>query len=151
MSTIELAAIIAGALIAIARLARVAAPLWKYGPPWVQTLLTTLPLLLTQVAGQLGAVATELDLASVLLFAGLTIVAAVGDARRGVHFAGVLLLAGLVGSSSGCAYLDQQPAQVASDAYTMAKEACVMYELQAEEYHTPEMDKVCKSLRLVCE
>lgn len=151
MSTIELAAIVAGALMAIARLARVAAPLWKYGPPWVQTLLTTLPLLLTQIAGQLGAVATELDLASVLLFAGLTITAAVGDARRGVHFAGVLLLAGLAGSSSGCAYLDQQPAKVVDDAFLYAKEACAMYEEQSVEYHTPEMDKACRSLRLVCE
>jgi hypothetical protein len=157
MSTIELAAVLAGAVMAIARLARVAAPLWKYGPPWVQALIPLLPLMLTQIGDMLGAVKTTLDLSSVLLFAVLTIAAAVGDARRAASGSALalLLFAGVGLSASGCAFFEKAakaaPETAARDAYKAAKAACALYELAPAERHTDEMDRTCRSLRLVCE
>lgn len=145
MSTIELAAILAGAVMALARLARVAAPLWKYGPPWVQALIPVLPLLLTQIGDMLGAVHTTLDLTSVLLFAGLTIAAAVGDARK----AAPLVLLCLVGfGSSACA---SAPSVSARDSYRAARTACELYAHAPADARTPEADKACAELEAVCE
>lgn len=154
MSTIELAAVIAGAVMALARLFRVAAPLWKYGPPWVQALVPIAPLMLTQIGDMLGAVQTKLDLASVLLFALLTIAAAIGDARKAAS-AGVALIClfcGFGAAAGGCAKFAAPPPETAArDAYRTAKAACELYELAPAEHHTAEMDRTCRSLRLVCE
>jgi hypothetical protein len=148
MSTIELAALIAGFLMAAARLARVAAPLWNYGPTWVQPLLATLPLLLTELGGKLGAVHTKLDFAEVAIVGVLTLVAAVrGAVGKAAPLAALLLCVG----ASGCSVFAKAPDTAAADAYQAAKAACALYELAPAERHTAEMDKSCRSLRLVCE
>lgn len=151
MSAIELAALVAGFLMAVARLSRVAAPLWNYGPSWVQPLLATLPLVLTELAGKLGAVTTKLDFAEVAMVGVLTLVAAVrGVIHPKTTVAGVLLLA-IGASTSACSAMAKAPDTAARDAYTAAKAACALYELAPVEKHTADMDRTCRSLRLVCE
>jgi hypothetical protein len=149
MSAIELAALVAGFLMAAARLARVAAPLWNYGPAWVQPLLATLPLLCAELAGKLGAVHTKLDLAEVAIVGVLTLVAAVRGATHKTPAA--LLLLFVCAGASGCSAFQKAPETAAADAYKGAKAACALYELAPAERHTAEMDKTCRSLRLVCE
>jgi hypothetical protein len=150
MSTLELAAVLAGAVMALARLFRVAAPLWNYGPAWVQPLLATLPLVLTQLGGALGAVQTKLDLTEVLLVGVLAVAAAVRGATSKAPVAALLLFVGL--STSGCSLLSAPPPDTAArDAYRAAKAACAAYELAPAEAHNDEMDRTCRSLRLVCE
>jgi hypothetical protein len=149
MSIIELAAMLAGFVMAIARLARVAAPLWNYGPAWVQPLLATLPLVLTQLGGALGAVQTKMDLTEALLVGCLTLAASIRGAVSKAPAAALLLFVGL--GSSGCAAFAPQEATIARDAYQTAKTACEIYDLAPAERRNPEMDRVCRSMRLVCE
>jgi hypothetical protein len=146
MSTIEIAALIAGFVMAIARLARVVAPLWNYGPSWVQPLLTTLPIVLTQLGGALGAVETKLDLTEALLVGALTIAAAVRGAV-GPQAALVLLVAAL-STATACA---SAPEVSARDSYRAALAACVVYDASPADARTPEADKACAELRAVCE
>jgi hypothetical protein len=151
MSTIELAALIAGFLMAVARLSRVAAPLWNYGPVWVQPLLVTLPLALTELAGRFGAVHTKLDLTEAGLVAALTLFAAV---RGAIHPKAValVLLCFVSFSTSACSMFRSPPPETAArEAYKAAKTACRLYDLAPAERHTAEMDRTCRSLRLVCE
>lgn len=149
MTTLELAAMLAGFVMAIARLARVVGPLWNYGPAWVQPLLATLPLVLTQLGGALGAVETRLDLTEALLVGALTLAAAVRGATASKAVA--LLLCFVCLNSTACSYFQKAPATAASDAYRGAKQACELYELAPAEHHNSEMDRTCRSLRLVCE
>jgi hypothetical protein len=150
MSVIELAALIAGFLMAVARLARVAAPLWSYGPSWVQPLLATLPLMATELAGKFGAVHTKLDLAEVLLVAGLVVAASVrGVVSKGAAVA-VLLIVACFGATACGAFDSQEPAATARDAYETSLVACQLYELAPPARHTAEMDKICKALHGVC-
>jgi hypothetical protein len=152
MSTIELAAVLAGAVMALARLFRVAAPLWKYGPPWVQALVPIAPLMLTQIGDMLGAVHTTLDLASVLLFAVLTIAAAVGDARKGAGAAAAALLVFIGLSTTACSGAREAltPDVSARDSYRSALTACELYEHSPAAARTPEADKACEELKAVC-
>ncbi len=149
MSAIELAALIAGFLMAVARLARVAAPLWNYGPAWVQPLLATLPLILTEIAGKLGAVTTKLDFAEAAIVGVLTVVAAVRGVMHKAPVAALLLFVAV--GASACSSFQKAPDTAARDAYRGAKAACAAYELAPSSAHNAETDRACRSLRLVCE
>ena len=53
---------------------------------------------------------------------------------------------------TGCGLLHAPPPETAArDAYKAAKAACALYEMAPAEKHTAEMDRTCRSLRLVCE
>lgn len=51
----------------------------------------------------------------------------------------------------GCSLVKQAPDTAARDAYQAAKAACDLYDLAPAEKHTADMDRSCRSLRLVCE
>lgn len=68
------------------------------------------------------------------------------NARR---FAAALIA--LAFALAGCAAFKKAPETAARDAYRAAKAACAIYELSPGEKHTPDMDRTCRSLRLVCE
>lgn len=51
-----------------------------------------------------------------------------------------------------CSFFSSPPPDTAArDAYRAAKAACELYELAPAERHTDEMDRTCRSIRLVCE
>lgn len=50
----------------------------------------------------------------------------------------------------GCSAFKKAPETSARDAYRAAKAACAIYELTPGEKHTPDMDRTCRSLRLIC-
>lgn len=53
---------------------------------------------------------------------------------------------------TGCSMFQAPPPDTAArDAYKAAKLACKVYELAPSDKHTDEMDRTCRSLRLVCE
>jgi hypothetical protein len=149
MTTIEFAALCAAYVMALARLATIARPLWNYGPPWVQALLPAAPIILTQLAGQLGAVKTTLDLTE----AGLVAMLAVGTAVRGAKQGAALALLA-VGGVTACAALgvggSKAPAVTAAEAYRTAANACALYRVAPAELRTPEADSACRELADVC-
>lgn len=70
MTTIELAALLAGYALAIARLLNAAKLLWAWvKPTWLQPALPALVTVLPLLAAQLGAAETKLDISEALLMA----------------------------------------------------------------------------------
>lgn len=69
MTIIELAALLAGYALALARLLNAAKPLWSWVPEKAQPLLPALITVLPVLASSLGGVETRLDLAEALLLA----------------------------------------------------------------------------------
>lgn len=61
-----------------------------------------------------------------------------------------LVLAVSLALAYACAPLAKSPDTAARDAYRAAKVACNVYELAPGSKHTPEADKVCRAMRLVC-
>lgn len=102
MSTLELAALIAGYALAVARLLNAGKLLWSWLPTKLQPLLPALVTVLPLLAAQLGAVTTKLDLVESLVLA----LGALTTAIRGEHpvppLAIVMLIGGLA-CASGCA------------------------------------------------
>jgi len=69
--------------------------------------------------------------------------------KRSTETLAVFLLAFAIAS---CALLSEAPPPdtAAREAYRSAVTACAVYELAPGEFHRPDTDKACRSLRLVC-
>lgn len=151
MSLAELVALLVSFVLAFSRLLNVARPLWNHGPPWVQVLLPVLPPILAQLAGELGAVQTKLDLAIAIALAVLAVCVAIRG--QGVVKAVVaLLFTGAVLSTPACALLgaNKPPAPSAADTYRAAVKACQIYRLLPADKHTREGDAACAELERLC-
>lgn len=149
MTLAEIVALCLALTMALARLVNVARPLWNYGPPWLQVLVPTLPVVLTQLAGELALVQTKLDLAVALLSA----LVAVGVAMRGraAGAAGAVLICAAVAlGTTACAAFDAPPAVSPADALTAAKRACELYRFAPFSARTPEADAACAEIERVC-
>jgi hypothetical protein len=143
MTLAEMVALALSFTLALTRLLNVARPLWGYGPPWLQVLLPALPMVLTQLAGELALVRTELDLAIAI---GVALVS-IGVAMRG-RAAGAALLVLVCGVGlNACA---QVRPPTPADAYQAAKRACELYRFAPINARTPEADAACAELERVC-
>ncbi len=102
MSTLELAALIAGYALALARLLNAARGLWSWVPTKLPPLLPALVTVLPLLASQLGAATTKLDITESLVLA----LGALTTAIRGQHPvpppALALLFVGFVISATAC-------------------------------------------------
>lgn len=123
MSTLELAALLAGYALAMARLLNAARPLWAWVPVKLQPLLPALVTVLPLLASQLGAATTRLDMTE----SGILALGALMTAVRGQHpvppVALVLLFLGFTGLA-GCSSLARvTPADRAAGYTAQAKAA----------------------------
>lgn len=134
--------------LAFLRLARVIQPSYRYFPAWAQIALTVAVASAGVLSDSLGNDVSRLDLIESLLLAGSAGLAA----WKGRAAAPLLVLLFCLTSTTACSLFSAPPPETAArDAYKAAKTACQVYELAPAEYHTDEQDRVCRSLRLVCE
>ncbi len=145
MSAFEIAMIVAGYCLALARLLNVAKPVWDRAPRWAQPLLPALPVVLTQLAGALGAASSRLDLADAALVAIVTITTAMRGTKSASVTVSVLAICLGALSASACAH-PPSPAQT----YQAALDACNLYRYAPAELRTPEADYACAELGRVC-
>lgn len=145
MSTLELAALLAGYALALARLLNAAKLLWSWLPVKLQPLLPALVTVLPLLASQLGAAETKLALSEALLLA----LGALTTAVRGQHPVPppllVLLFLAFTGMVSGCSRDRSRDIQSAIDA---SRAACLVYQVSRNELPKPlpEADKLCPLL-----
>lgn len=83
MTTLEIAALIAAAALALTRLLKTAKPLWDYLPDFLQPLPPILVAWLPQLAEIAGQATTKLDLADMLLLTIAVLVPGMHSRRRG--------------------------------------------------------------------
>lgn len=155
MSLAELIALVLSVVLALSRLVNVARPLWNYGPPWVQALLPALPPVLAQLAGELGAVQTHLDLFVAIALAALAVgVAALGKSAvaAGVLLVGFVAAGGLQACASAppLPTRDELAAAAKAETCKRARQACNVYHLLPESERNAERDATCRDVREHC-
>lgn len=169
MTTIELAAVIAGYSMALFRVANSARWGWSFLPAWAQVLLPALVTALPAFASQLGGVTTKLELTEAIVVflgalgtawrgslpnkpkdpptggIGIRDVVIEGNTASGTSVRGVI-----VGAFALCLSCSKVPAASPDEALALSQAACRAYVALPTELHNEVDDRACQTVMRIC-